>query len=70
MKVLKLCKKIGFFLKKVYGIDLMRMNVDFHIDEFGKMWFFSAKNIYLRKQVELPTNQSSMLGQFVLKEME
>mgnify|MGYP006114481411 CR=1 FL=1 len=45
---LKQCYKIGFFLQKVHGIELSRMDIEFTVDDYGEIFFQYADNIYCR----------------------
>lgn len=65
----RICHKIGFYLQKIHGIDLVRMHVDFHVDEFGKIFLFQTKNLVIRQSRKVPTEDSTMLGDFILKKI-
>ena len=45
---LKTCHKIGYYLQKIHDQHLLRMKVEFYQDENGKIWLFSATEIWLR----------------------
>ena len=62
-----ICIKIGYYLKVVHKKDLIRMNVEFLIDEFDKIWLFHAKNLWIREENEFPSDHEKMMSQFILK---
>ena len=39
--------------KRLAMIEVLRMNVEFHIDDFGQVWLFNADNIWIREKNEL-----------------
>ena len=45
---LKQCHKLGYFLQKMYKIDLMRVKVDFYMDEFSKIWLMQTDKLFIR----------------------
>ena len=57
-----MCNKIGMYIQQVHKKDLLRMNVEFTIDEFGKVWLIFAKNIWLREKSDQTANFDLMLS--------
>ena len=45
---LKVCHKMGFFLEKIHGKQLVRMKVEFYQDEHGKIWLFNVQDVWIR----------------------
>ena len=44
----KICHKIGFYLLKLYGQELIRMKCEFYQDENGRIWLFNVSDIWIR----------------------
>jgi len=42
------------------------MNVEFLEDDFGKIWLFNAKDLWIREVNELPTDYNKMFSQFLI----
>ena len=45
------------------------MKVDFHIDEFGKVFLFNTEDVIVRQPRKVPTEDSTMLGDFILNKV-
>ena len=45
------------------------MKVDFHIDEFGKVFLFQTTNLIVRLPRKVPTEDSTMLADFILQKI-
>ena len=39
---------MGFFLQKIHDVDIVRMDVEFIVDDFGEIFFYFADNIHVR----------------------
>lgn len=44
----RVCHKIGYYLQKIHCYDLVRMRVDFQVDEFGKIFLFGVDELIVR----------------------
>ena len=57
------------YVQKNYNIDILRMKVDFHKDEFDQIWMMQANNILVRHHRMVPSETGHMLADYVLSEM-
>ena len=64
---LKVCHKIGFYLQKLYKVDLMRIHVDFYQDEFKKIWLMQADKIFIREKRVVPIEGKNLLANYILR---
>ena len=64
---IKMCHVIGFYLQKAHAYDLMKMQVDFHQDEFGEIWLMQVDKLVVRKTRFVPTENKAQIADFVLK---
>ena len=62
------CNKICLYIQRIYKIDIIRLTVEFCIDEFGKVWVLFAKNIWIRQKTEHEKNYDQMLSQFFINQ--
>jgi hypothetical protein len=65
----KICHKIGFYLQKIHGLDLVRMKVEFSIDEFNRVYLLGASEILVRQARKVPAEDETMLGEFILRKI-
>jgi UDP-N-acetyl-D-mannosaminuronic acid transferase (WecB/TagA/CpsF family) len=65
----KICHKIGFYLQKIHGLDLVRMKVKFSIDEFNRVYLLGASEILVRQARKVPAEDETMLGEFILRKI-
>ena len=63
------CNKIGHYMRLVYEKELIRMDCEFHIDLFGTIWFYHAKDIWVRCNNELIKNHDEIFSRFIFDEM-
>ena len=42
------CLRIWYYLQKVFGVDILKMDTYFSIDDDGILWFTYASDIYVR----------------------
>eukprot|EP00347_Sterkiella_histriomuscorum_P017727 403348226 len=40
--------KMGFYIQQIYQIEVLHMDLDYFIDDNGKIWLFYGKNIVVR----------------------
>jgi hypothetical protein len=64
------CTKIGFYLKHVYGVELLKMSVEFVQDEFSKVWLLHAQDVYIRTDNNLPKDYDQIYNEFILSEVK
>ena len=57
-----ICLKIGFYLKKVYNYELIKITAEFHEDEFAKLWLYNCKDIWVRTFKPLQIDHDKMLS--------
>ena len=50
------CTKVGFYLRQLYGIELLKMHAEFSRDDFGKVWFYFAKDVWVRRVNDFPSD--------------
>ena len=62
---LMLCNKIGHYLKTVHRKELVRMDVEFHVDCFGQAWLHFASNIWTRERNEELKDQDRQFMDFI-----
>lgn len=46
--------KICFFVSKIHKYEILKMKAQFMKDDNGKIWFYHAKNLIVRKIVPAP----------------
>jgi hypothetical protein len=56
------CLRIGYYLQKVHGIDLLKMNCEFTVDDDGVMFFTYAFNIFIRRNNYQQVRNSIKIG--------
>ena len=64
------CTKVGYYLRRLYGIELLKMHAEFSLDDFGKVWFYHAKDIWVRRVNNLPSDYDQLLQSFILNEIK
>lgn len=52
------CLRIGYYLQKVHGIEILKMNSEFIFDEDGVLWFTFASNICVRFKKNSVSNEN------------
>ena len=65
-----MCHKLGFYLQKLYKIDLMRIRVDFYQDEFKKIWLMQTDKIFIRERRKVPIEGKNLLADYILRQMK
>jgi hypothetical protein len=65
----KVCHKIGYYLQKIHDLDLIRIKVEFSTDEFGRVILLGASNILVRQARKVPTEDETMLGDYILRKI-
>lgn len=58
------CTKIGYYLKKVHQIELIRMRAEFHADDFGRIWLFWCKDVWVRTFKKMQTDTGKLITNF------
>lgn len=56
------CTKIAQYIKVIHNLELIRMNAEFLIDDFGKVWLYHATDIWKRELTDVPTDYTRMLS--------
>lgn len=64
-----MCHKIGYYLQKLHKLDLVRMKVDFHVDEWGKVYLFGVTDLLVRKDRHVPTENDGLLAEYIFKKI-
>ena len=54
----------------MYQIDMMKIRVNFYLDEFQKFWLLETEKLFIRKRRRVPTEGSALLAEFVLRKMD
>lgn len=52
----KQCLKMAYYMQIVRKVQLLTMQAEFYKDDLGYIWFFYAKDIYVKRPIELPNN--------------
>lgn len=60
---------MGFYLQRIHGLDIIRMKVDFNIDEWGKVFLFGVTDLLVRKGRKVPTENDAMLADYIIKKI-
>jgi hypothetical protein len=50
-------------------VDLIRIKVEFSTDEFGRVILLGASNILVRQARKVPTEDETMLGDYILRKI-
>jgi hypothetical protein len=57
-----ICLKIGFYLKKIHKFELIKLQAEFHSDEFGKLWLYKCQDIWVRTYKPMQIDHDKMLS--------
>ena len=66
---LMVCNKVGHYLKVVYNKELIRMDVEFHKDQFGHVWFYHCRDVWVREKNDWIKNHDERFSRFILSEI-
>ena len=47
----------------------MRMSVEFQINQFGRVYFMHAANLWVREPIYIPSENPNMLAEFIFSEL-
>ena len=48
---------------------MMRVRVDFYMDEFGKLWLMQTDKLFIRQRRKVPTEGNTLLADYILRQM-
>ena len=63
------CNKVGHYLRVVYNRELIRMDVEFHRDQFGQVWLYHCRDVWVREKNDWIQNHDELFGRFILAEL-
>ena len=53
----------------MFKIDMMRVRVDFYMDEFRKIWLLQIDKLFIRLKRDVPIEGTALLSKYIIKTM-
>jgi hypothetical protein len=50
------------------GLEIVQMEIEFLLDDFGKLYILCIDNIWVREKNDLPCDHKAMFKDFLVKE--